>query len=103
MPGSIQHTVAFSLRHRAGSPEEADFLAAGRALATIPGVQDFEQLRQISPKSTYSLFFSMRFADDSAYRAYNSHPVHVAFVRDRWDSEVTEFQELDFIALADQP
>ncbi len=95
----IQHTVAFRLRHPAGSPDEAAFLEAARALTTIPGVEEFQQLRQVSPKSDFTFFFSMRFAHADAYRGYNEHPVHVAFVRDRWDTEVSDFQELDFVAL----
>lgn len=100
MTSEIQHTVAFRLQHPAGSEAERDFLTAARALADIPGVQEFRQLRQVSPKSDFTFSFSMRFADDEAYRAYNEHPVHVAFVRDRWQSEVTDFAELDFTALA---
>jgi Stress responsive A/B Barrel Domain len=96
----IQHTVAFRLRHPSGSSAETAFLEAARVLATIPGVEDFQQLRQVSPKSDFTFFFSMRFADADAYRGYNEHPVHVAFVRDRWDAEVSDFQELDFVALA---
>ncbi len=95
----IQHTVAFRLRHPAGSSDEAAFLEAARALATIPGVEEFQQLRQVSPKSHFTFFFSMRFADEDVYQGYNEHPVHVAFVRDRWDAEVSDFQELDFVAL----
>jgi hypothetical protein len=99
MPTAIQHTVVFSLRHLPGSPEEGDFLAAARSLATIPGVEDFRQLRQVSPKSPFTLFFTMLFADDAAYQVYNNHPTHTAFVRDRWEPEVNAFQELDFVAL----
>ena len=95
----IQHTVAFRLRHLSGSPAESAFLEAARLLATIPGVEDFQQLRQVSPKSDFTFFFSMRFADADAYRGYNEHPIHIAFVRDRWDVEVSDSQELDFVAL----
>jgi len=99
MASAIQHTVVFNLGHTPGSGEEHDFLVAARDLAAIPGVEDFEQLRQVSPKSSFAFSFSMRFADDAAYRAYNDHPIHAAFVRDRWIPEVTEFQELDFVPL----
>jgi hypothetical protein len=95
----IRHTVAFRLRHPSGSEAQRDFLQTARALADIPGVQDFEQLRQVSPKSDFTFFFSMSFADATAYQDYNEHPTHVAFVRDRWDNEVEDFQELDFVAL----
>jgi Stress responsive A/B Barrel Domain len=93
----IQHTVVFSLRHSSGSSAEADFLAAALALATIPGVGRFEQLRQVSPKSDFAFCFSMYFAGEDAYQAYDDHPTHIAFVRDRWDPEVSDFQEFDFV------
>lgn len=96
----IRHTVAFRLVHPAGSPDEADFLASGRALADIPGVERFEQLAQTSAKNDFTFGFSMEFADAAAYDAYNQHPVHTAFVRDRWIPEVADFLELDYETLA---
>ena len=42
----------------------------------------------------------MTFADQGAYAGYNDHPVHVAFVRDRWVPEVASFMEHDTVALA---
>jgi hypothetical protein len=96
---SIQHTVSFVLRHPIGSKAETDFLAAARDLATVPGVERFEQLRQVSPKSDFTFSFSMHFVDQQTYEGYNAHPTHLAFVRDRWEREVSDFQELDFVAL----
>ena len=49
-----------------------------------------------SPKSALTHQFSMRFADQAAYDAYNGHPAHVDFVATRWAHEVAEFQEYDF-------
>ncbi len=95
----IRHTVAFRLHHAEGSDAELAFLADARVLAGIPGVERFEQLRQVSAKSPYRFGFSMEFADEEAYRAYDEHPVHRAFVADRWVPEVAEFQELDYAAL----
>ena len=95
----IRHTVAFRLRHAPGSPEEADFLAAARALADIPGVTAYEQLRQTSPKNDYTFGFSMEFADQAAYDGYNQHPVHTAFVAERWVPEVADFLEIDYTPL----
>ena len=95
----IRHTVVFTLKHGAGSSEEAAFLRDAKVLAAIPGVGAFEQLRQISPKNDYAFGFSMEFADQSAYSAYNDHPDHVAFVRDRWIPEVMRFLEIDYAPL----
>lgn len=97
----IRHTVAFRLRHATASAEELAFLQAAEALADIPGVEQFEQLRQVSPKNAFAFGFSMEFADQAAYDAYNTHPAHVAFVRDRWAHEVDEFLEIDYTPLVD--
>jgi heme-degrading monooxygenase HmoA len=97
--GRVRHGVVYSLKHAPGSPEEADFLQANAALASIPGVEAFELLREVSPKNDYRFALVMEFADREAYEAYNSHPDHVGFVRDRWDNEVTDFLELDSEAL----
>lgn len=93
----IEHTVTFRLLHAAGSPAETAFLAAARELATIPGVRDFAIRRQVSPKCDHTFGITMRFTDQAAYDHYNSHPRHVAFVRDRWLPEVAAFQEADFL------
>jgi quinol monooxygenase YgiN len=95
----IRHTVAFKLKHEAGSAAEKDFLAKGAELAAIPGVTKFEITRQVSAKNPYSYGISMEFADQAAYDGYNNHPDHVAFVRNRWMVEVEDFLEADFVAL----
>lgn len=93
----IRHTVSFALRHDAGSSEETEFLDSATAtLSAIPGVEHFEVSRQVSPQSAHTFQFAMTFRDAAAYSAYNGHPDHVEFVATRWQSEVSDFQELDF-------
>jgi Stress responsive A/B Barrel Domain len=41
----------------------------------------------------------MEFADQAAYDTYNDHPIHVAFVRDRWKMEVSDFMEIDYVKI----
>ena len=94
--GRIRHTVVFTLSHQEGSPAEADFLAAARALAAIPGVEEFQVLRETSPKNAYRYGISMEFAGPAAYAAYNEHPDHVRFVNERWLAEVSDFLEVDY-------
>ncbi|WP_192356684.1 Dabb family protein [Mesorhizobium mediterraneum] len=96
----IRHTVVFRLKHKESSAEEAKFLADAKILAAIPGVEKFEQLRQVSPKNDYRFGFSMEFADQAAYSGYNDHPDHVAFVRDHWIPEVEAFLEIDYAPLS---
>ncbi len=95
----IRHTVVFTLKHAAGSVEEAAFLRDALILEKIPGVEKFERLRQVSPKADFDFGFSMEFADQAAYQVYNDHPDHVAFVQGRWIPEVARFQEIDYVAL----
>ena len=92
----IRHTVTFTLAHPEGSAEERDFLDAAARLADIPGVEDFEVLREVSPKNGFRFGLSMEFADQAAYDGYNNHPKHVAFVKNRWEREVEKFLEIDY-------
>jgi hypothetical protein len=97
-PGRIRHTVAFRLRHPAGSAAERDFLEAAERLGEIPGVEEFEVLAEVSPKNGFSFWISMEFANAAAYDAYNLHPDHVRFVEGRWVPEVEDFLEIDYAA-----
>lgn len=93
----VRHTVVFRLRCEPGSEAEAGFLRSAREqLTPIPGVERFEVLRQTGGQSEFRFSLSMEFADGDAYRAYNEHPAHTGFVRERWIPEVEEFLELDF-------
>jgi hypothetical protein len=95
----IRHTVVFTLKHPQGSAEEKKFLEDALVLTRIPTVQNFERLKQVSKKNDYKFGFSMEFADQAAYDTYDSHPDHIAFVRDRWKKEVTDFLEIDYVRL----
>jgi len=98
----IRHTVAFRLKHPAGSAQETSFLADGkRILAALPGVEKFEALQQVSAKNSFRHGYSMEFSGQAEYQSYNDHPEHVAFVRDRWIPEVEEFLEIDYVPLPD--
>jgi len=93
----IRHTVTFRLRHSPGSELEASFLKAALDLATIPTVRNFERLRQVSRKNTYGFGFSMEFASQEDYEAYNIHAIHLRFVEERWKPEVADFLEIDYV------
>ena len=99
----IRHTVAFTLVHTEGSAGERDFLQAAERLATIPGVEAFELLAEVSPKNGYRFGISMEFADRPAYERYNAHPDHIRFVQERWLPEVSDFLELDYAARQVEP
>lgn len=92
----IRHTVAFKLKHPAGSESERDFLQAAGKLASIPTVTHFERLRQTGKKNNFDYGLSMEFASRQDYETYNNHPDHVHFVQTRWIPEVSEFLEIDY-------
>jgi hypothetical protein len=92
----IRHMVVFKLSHPKGSAAEQDFLTALNKLAVIPGVENFNCMKQISRKNKFDYVVSMEFASQQIYNQYNSHPDHVAFVQQRWLKEVEDFMEIDF-------
>ncbi|MCD7975994.1 MAG: Dabb family protein [Tannerellaceae bacterium] len=38
----------------------------------------------------------MKFRNQEEFDTYSNHPDHNKFVEERWDTEVTRFQESDF-------
>lgn len=98
--GQILHTVIFDLKHAPDSPEAKKFLSdAHRILTAIPGVRDFQAYKQCSAKNDFQYGFLMTFNDQQDYDAYNIHPAHSGFVEERWNTEVSRFQESDFVQL----
>jgi len=95
----IHHSVFFKLKHDAGSKSEHKFLAAAKNLATIPGVEKFECLKQINKKNVFEFGLSMEFANQQFYGSYNNHPDHVAFVQEHWLKEVEDFLEIDYVVI----
>lgn len=98
--GGILHTVIFDLKYPIGSAEAEKFLTDGyNVLTTVPGVHDFQVFRQCSPKNDYQYGFFMRFINKTDFDTYTAHPDHCKFVKERWDTEVSRFQESDFMSL----
>ncbi|MDF2962660.1 MAG: Dabb family protein [Paenibacillus sp.] len=99
---AIKHMVIFTLKYEVDLEETRKFLRESQEiLAAIPQVQQFEVFRQVSGKTDYDFGFSMVFEDRSAYSAYNEHPVHVDYVKNRWEKEVLRFVEIDFELMND--
>ncbi|MFD2933148.1 Dabb family protein [Spirosoma flavum] len=92
----IRHTVAFTLKNQKKSMEGLDFFTALKKLASIPGVQKFECLKQISRKNKFDFGLSMEFDNATLYEEYTNHPTHVYFVETYWLTEVDDFLEIDY-------
>jgi heme-degrading monooxygenase HmoA len=92
----IKHAVIFKLKHARNSAAEKKFMNAAMNLAAIPGVTNFECLRQVSPKNKFDYGLAMVFASEAAYHAYSNHPAHVQFIELFWLKDVEDFLEIDF-------
>jgi Stress responsive A/B Barrel Domain len=92
----IRHTVVFKLAYPKNSPEEQDFLDAAKKLANIPGVQNFECLKQTSKKNNFHFGLSMEFANQKLYDDYSGHHDHVQFIQEYWLKYVEDFLEIDY-------
>lgn len=93
---NIRHVVVFNLKHELDDPKTAKFLEEGKEILTaIPEVKNFQVFRQVSKKTNFNFCFYMEFADSTAYKTYNDNPVHVKFVKERWETEVSDFMEID--------
>lgn len=92
----IRHTVVFKFKPSVDSVAAQNFFMAAKQLATIPGVQNFESLRQISKKNNYDFGLSMEFANQELYDQYNKHPLHTQFIQQYWLPSIAEFMEIDY-------
>lgn len=99
----IQHSVIFKLKYAAGSAEESEFLAAAAELESIPDVQQFEILKQVSKKNRFDFGISMKFENQELYDAYSNHPDHELFIEKYWLKGVEDFLEIDYTTLDKSP
>ena len=95
----IRHSVIFKFKSSVDSIAAQNFFIAAKKLSTIPGVQNFESLRQISKKNKFEFGLSMEFSNEDLYQQYNNHPMHVQFIKDYWLNYVEDFMEIDYETL----
>ncbi|MFZ3591761.1 Dabb family protein [Bacillus sp. DJP31] len=97
----IRHMAFFTLIHSIDSSDTEQFLKDGKEiLRAISTVENFEVLRQVSPKTDFDFGFSMEFKSQEDYDTYNNHSSHQSFVEERWKVEVQKFQEIDYVIIA---
>ena len=93
----IKHMVIFCLKYDKSDSRTDKFLSDSKSiLGSIPAVEKFKLVKQISPKNKFHFGFSMEFKDKEAYETYSKHPMHVNYVKQLWQKEVTHFLEIDF-------
>ena len=72
--GQITRTVLFSLKYPIGSPEANKVLQyAQENLTQIPGVADFQILKQVEQSSGYQYRMTVLLPDSASYALYKRH------------------------------
>jgi Stress responsive A/B Barrel Domain len=92
----IRHSVILKLKPDISSADKKAFFDAVDKLATIPNVQKFEVLKQISPKNKFEYGISMEFDNQEQYDFYSNHAEHQAFIQNFWLKSVEDFLEIDY-------
>ncbi len=95
----IRHSVILKLKEGLNQELSNAYFNAVHKLASIPDVQQFEVLKQISPKNKFEYGISMEFENQEQYDAYSNHPLHTAFLKDYWIPCVEDFLEIDYTLL----
>ncbi len=95
----IRHSVILKLKSDINSLEKQAFFEAVDKLTTIPDVQKFEVLKQISPKNKFEYGISMEFDTQEQYDFYSNHALHQAFIQNFWMKSVEDFLEIDYTFL----
>jgi heme-degrading monooxygenase HmoA len=92
----IRHSVILTLKSSLSPEDKTQYFDAVFELKRIPGVQNFEVLKQISSKNPFQFGISMEFESQEAYDFYSNHALHVAFVEKYWSACVDDFLEIDY-------
>ena len=92
----IRHTVIFKFKKNVYSNQREAFFNAALKLAGIPGVRNFELLKQISKKNKFDFGISMEFDDLRLYEQYTNHKDHQLFIQQYWLKNVEDFLETDY-------
>ena len=93
----IKFLVMFCLKHDKGSIEEKKFLQDTESiLGPIPGVKNFEVLRQTSSDIDYDFAVAMEFDNKVAYEKFNTYPSHIKYGEQRWTKEIVRFMKMEF-------
>ena len=92
----VRHSVIFAFKQTVDSTQQENFFNAAQKLAAIPGVRNFELLKQTSKKNKFDFGISMEFDDHRLYEQYNHHKDHQLFIQQYWLKNVEDFLETDY-------
>jgi hypothetical protein len=80
------------------SPERFDRILteARTRLVQIPGVSHLRVGKPLLADAEWAICLSMEFEDEKALQAYRVHPIHVAYIKENLDGQVTHRLALDY-------
>jgi hypothetical protein len=93
----IRHSVILKLKNQVSAEDKKAFFDAVDTLSSIPNVQKFEVLKQISPKNKFEYGISMEFENQEQYDIYSNHLNHIHFLQNFWEKNVEDFLEIDYV------
>jgi hypothetical protein len=96
----IRHSVILKLKSQITAEDKQAFFDAVDTLSTIPDVQKFEVLKQISTKNKFEYGISMEFDNQEQYDIYSNHPSHIHFLQNFWANNVEDFLEIDSVIIS---
>jgi Stress responsive A/B Barrel Domain len=100
MNKNIRHAGLLKFKDNVTAEEKHAFFIALKNLEQIVGVEKMEIFKQISSKNKFQYAFSMEFAHEDTYQAYNIHPKHNDFVQNYWLKYVEDFMEIDTVEMS---
>jgi len=93
----LQHIVLFKTRPDLPPERFQRILTDARTrLVQIPGVSHLRAGKPLLPGAEWAICLSMEFEDEKALQAYRVHPIHVAYIKENLDGQVTERMALDY-------
>ena len=92
----IRHSVILKLKDKLSAEDKQAFFDAVDNLASIPEVQKFEVLKQVSSKNKFDYGISMEFNNQEQYDFYSDHAEHQSFIQNFWMKSVDDFLEIDY-------
>ena len=100
--GSVSHVVLCYLKNKGNAADRQKILEATRPLREIPGVYDIE-VGYVLPSdrpvvvSDYDVGMVITFRDETALRAYETHPKHQQAVKDVLQPLTSKIVVYDFV------
>lgn len=94
---TIERIILASPRADVSEAQRDTVAEAGRvALSAIPGVEAVSFGVAVAAEEPYPWYVRIRFRDEPARQAFDSHPAHLDFVFQQWVPSLIEYSVRDY-------